>query len=241
MCVSGGGKAQRRFCRRSVSRRTSTRMQAQYPFGNTSQCCLSSLREGVRNERPRQSQALDITKRLECASLVSGLQHFHNLGSPATFPPTECQMAAASYLCVRPWNGIGAARDPGPLLDSSCGDRGLVRSPVPSLNSLSMGPGIVDCHWLPARGQGGIKWPRMGESLRKHHLGAEQRRALQFLASSPFGVSEAIMFAQGFKRRMLASLIRAGLATAQRENIKAGSLAVGRIRITEAGRRALEG
>jgi hypothetical protein len=81
----------------------------------------------------------------------------------------------------------------------------------------------------------------MGEFLRKHHLGAEQRRALQFLASSPFGVSEAIMFAQGFKRRMLASLIRAGLATAQRENIKAGSLAVGRIRITEAGRRALKG
>jgi len=80
-----------------------------------------------------------------------------------------------------------------------------------------------------------------GESPRKRHLGAEQRRALQFLASSPFGVSEAIMFAQGFKRRMLASLIRAGLATAQRENIKAGSLAVGRVRITEAGRRALEG
>jgi hypothetical protein len=48
------------------------------------------------------------------------------------------------------------------------------------------------------------------------------------------------MFAQGFKRRMLASLIRAGLATAQRENIKAGSLAVGRVRITEAGRQALE-
>jgi hypothetical protein len=49
------------------------------------------------------------------------------------------------------------------------------------------------------------------------------------------------MFAQGFKRRMLASLFRAGLATAQRENIKAGSQAVGRVRITDAGKRALEG
>jgi hypothetical protein len=48
------------------------------------------------------------------------------------------------------------------------------------------------------------------------------------LASSPFGVSEATMFAQGFKRRMLASLICAGLATAQRENIKAGSQSLGR-------------
>jgi hypothetical protein len=80
---------------------------------------------------------------------------------------------------------------------------------------------------------------------RKRHIGTEQRRALQLLASSPFGVSEATMFAQGFKRRMLASLIRAGLATAQPENIKAGSQSLGRshgrVRITEAGRRALEG
>jgi hypothetical protein len=30
------------------------------------------------------------------------------------------------------------------------------------------------------------------------------------------------MFAQGFKRRMLANLIRAGLATAQRENMRCG-------------------
>jgi hypothetical protein len=148
-------------------------------------------------------------------------------------------MAAASYLCVRPWNGIGAARDPGPLLDASCGDRGLVRSPVPSLNSLSMGPGIVNCHLPPARGQGGIKWPRMGESPRKHHLGAEQRRALQLIASSPFGVSKAVMFANGFKGRMISGLIRTGLATAERET-KAGSQPLGRVRITEAGRRALE-
>jgi len=39
---------------------------------------------------------------------------------------------------------------------------------------------------------------------------------------------------------MLASLISAGLATA-RENIKAGGLAAVRVRITESGRRALEG
>ncbi len=53
------------------------------------------------------------------------------------------------------------------------------------------------------------------------------------------------MFAQGFNRRMLASLIRAGLVTAQRQNIKSDSQSfgrsLGRVRITEAGRRALEG
>jgi hypothetical protein len=73
---------------------------------------------------------------------------------------------------------------------------------------------------------------------RKRYLGAEQRRALQLLASSPFGLGEATMFAQGFRRRMLTSLIRAGLATA--DNIEAGSSA-GRVRITDAGRRALKG
>ncbi len=159
---------ERQWRRQSIARVSSvgfstqsTRMQAQCPSGNTSPYCAPSLREGPRNDRPRQSQALDITKALECTSLVSGLQHFHNLGSPATFPPTECQMAAASYLCVRPWNGIGAARDPGPLLDASCGDRGLVRSPVPSLNSLSMGPGTVDCH-CPQSGVKSIKLAKDG-------------------------------------------------------------------------------
>jgi len=79
----------------------------------------------------------------------------------------------------------------------------------------------------------------MGESPRKHHLGTEQRRALQLIASSPFGVSKAVMIANGFKGGMLSELIRSGLATAQRET-KAGSQPVGRVRITEAGQRALE-
>ena len=56
----------------------------------------------------------------------------------------------------------------------------------------------------------------MAAPPRKRHLGAEQRRALQLLASSPFGAAEAIMFAHGFTRRMRAGLVRAGLA-ARRE------------------------
>ena len=79
----------------------------------------------------------------------------------------------------------------------------------------------------------------MGESPRKHHLGAELRWALQLIASSPFGVSKAVMFANGFKGRMISGLIRTGLATAESET-KAGSQPVGRVRITAAGRLALE-
>ena len=36
-------------------------------------------------------------------------------------------------------------------------------------------------------------------------LSEEQRRALQLLASIPFGASETIMFAHGFKRKTLAA------------------------------------
>ena len=65
---------------------------------------------------------------------------------------------------------------------------------------------------------------------RKHHLSKEQRRALQLLASIPFGASETIMFAHGFTRQTLAVLAREGLATAKRKTVK----------ITDAGRKAIE-
>jgi hypothetical protein len=78
---------------------------------------------------------------------------------------------------------------------------------------------------------------------RQRHLGAEQRRALRLLASSPFGAPEAIIHVHGFTRRMLTGLVRAGLATAQREVVKAGgpTIKVEHYRITDAGRRAIEG
>jgi hypothetical protein len=57
------------------------------------------------------------------------------------------------------------------------------------------------------------------------------------------GVTGAIMSANGFRTRMLAHLDRAGLATASiAEGLKNGgkTIEVVRIRITDAGRRALE-
>jgi hypothetical protein len=72
---------------------------------------------------------------------------------------------------------------------------------------------------------------------RKRPLGPQQRRALQLLASIPFA-TDAPISANGITRETLARLIRAGLAIAQRE--KAGGQLVGRVRITDAGRQALE-
>ncbi len=80
----------------------------------------------------------------------------------------------------------------------------------------------------------------MAAPARKRRLGVEQHRALQLLASSPFGAIEAIMLINGFTRRTLADLVRAGFATAQRETVKADRQQLGHIRITEAGRRVID-
>jgi hypothetical protein len=49
------------------------------------------------------------------------------------------------------------------------------------------------------------------------------------------------MFVNGLTRKMLVHLIRAGLATTEHQNLKGRSQSIGRVRITEAGRRALVG
>jgi hypothetical protein len=84
-----------------------------------------------------------------------------------------------------------------------------------------------------------MQLPSMPTPSRKRFLGAEQRLALQLLAGIPFGVTQASMFVNGITRKTLVSLIPAGLATTERENLKAGQT-IGRITITDAGRRALE-
>ena len=84
------------------------------------------------------------------------------------------------------------------------------------------------------------------EPLRKRrHLNpAHRRRALELLASSPHGATEKLLVvAHGFDSDMIASLVRTGLAAAEREVVKAGAKAirVKRYRIANAGRMALEG
>ena len=63
------------------------------------------------------------------------------------------------------------------------------------------------------------------------------------LASSLFGAPEAIMLTRGFTRRTLTGLCRAGLAIARGKTGEAGDskIPVGHVRITDAGRMALEG
>jgi hypothetical protein len=69
----------------------------------------------------------------------------------------------------------------------------------------------------------------------------DRRRALELVAANPDGCTEAIMLAHGLTFPQMVELVREGLATATAERVVAGgrTIEVARVRVTEAGRRAL--
>jgi hypothetical protein len=69
------------------------------------------------------------------------------------------------------------------------------------------------------------------------------RRLLETLAGSADGATDALLVAQGFHFDLMARLVRERLATAAPERTFAAgkSVEVTRLRITDAGRRALAG
>jgi hypothetical protein len=73
-------------------------------------------------------------------------------------------------------------------------------------------------------------------------LSEEQRHALALLASIPHGITEDLLaLAHGFDRAVIGGLVGTGLATAQREIVSGRTtIEVVRIRISDAGRRAIE-
>ena len=71
----------------------------------------------------------------------------------------------------------------------------------------------------------------------------DRRRALELLASCRDGCNEAILRAHGFSTALIVDLVRAGFATAHSQRVIVGGggrrIEVARVKITEAGRRAL--
>jgi hypothetical protein len=76
---------------------------------------------------------------------------------------------------------------------------------------------------------------------RKRGLPPPRHRALELLASSRDGCTEAIMIAHGFTVPQMVELVRTGLATAHTHRAIAGrrTIEVAYMKITEAGRQAL--
>jgi hypothetical protein len=74
-------------------------------------------------------------------------------------------------------------------------------------------------------------------------LRENQRRLLEMLKGvGPRGCPEAVLLASGFDIELLTGLVRAGLAIVATETVRAGdrTRAVANVRITDAGRRAIE-
>jgi hypothetical protein len=70
---------------------------------------------------------------------------------------------------------------------------------------------------------------------------ADERRLLELLAESLNGATDALLVAQGFTLDMMINLVRCGFAMALPERTFAAGKPVDRtrVKITEAGRRAL--
>jgi hypothetical protein len=83
----------------------------------------------------------------------------------------------------------------------------------------------------------------MVSPCRRRRLSPKAHHAPKLLAVDQRSLTETLLLTYGFTRRMLADLVRAGLATVQRQTVKAGGTMIDviRIRITEAGRDALAG
>jgi hypothetical protein len=75
----------------------------------------------------------------------------------------------------------------------------------------------------------------------KRQLDGERKRVLTFLSERPEGCNRAVMIANGFSLALLNRLVRAGLATSHLEREERGDKAIEivRVKMTEAGRRAL--
>jgi hypothetical protein len=96
---------------------------------------------------------------------------------------------------------------------------------------------------------GGANWVRSGLIMpkrprrprRPRRKADRQRAALALLETCRDGCPEALMVAHGFTLPEMVALVRAGLATATGERVVAGkrTMEVARVKITEAGRRAL--
>lgn len=82
----------------------------------------------------------------------------------------------------------------------------------------------------------------MAAPSRKGHLSQNARHALELLTVDPRGLAEPLLLTYGFSHKMLVGLIRSGLATAQRQAVRVSgeTVEVTRVRITEAGRQALQ-
>ena len=128
----------------------------------------------------------------------------------------------------RPAHGLGIKRAP---------EAAKLRLSGPMTGEQKLGEGLAE---LPLAGT----QVKQNRRLARHRgPKPDRRRALQLLAASTDGHTEGLLRAHGITSEMVTELVRDGLATTNPERVVIGTSAieVTRVRITEAGRRALAG
>jgi hypothetical protein len=119
--------------------------------------------------------------------------------------------------------------------------------PRPSSRIVAKGPGLRRDPWLYMRKQiyrTPTRRPVRDTATILPYLSLDQRRALALVAGAGMnGVTETMMLARGFTLAMLGVLVRKRLVIAQLKPVRVGGkmIEVGRFRITDTGRQALQG
>jgi len=94
-------------------------------------------------------------------AIVSGLQHFHRLVSPATFRPSECLIRLAFCLPRAVLHGMGAARDPVPFSMPLAETEVSVPGPLLEIPQHGTGDHLYS-RWLQRGVKAVYEGPRMG-------------------------------------------------------------------------------
>ncbi len=97
--------------------------------------------------------------------------------------------------------------------------------------------------FVPQSGRSPPWGAEMATEPENQSLGERHRRVLAVLAKAPRGRDVNALLTRGFRFETIADLVRRGLATVQLQSIgkHESSVNVACVRITDAGRRALEG
>jgi hypothetical protein len=154
----------------------------------------------------------------------------HLAGTSSPFLPRllgRCALAPLEFTLARISNEVHAE-----FVSLQCG---IDAGDQVGRDKAGFGPSAAPSH-------AGVSRDRFERCPRRKHLPKpNRRRALELLVSCRDGCTEAIMIAHGFTIEQMVELVRAGLASATAERVVAGrrTMEIARVRITEAGRRAL--
>ncbi len=179
---------------------------------------------------------------------VSALQHSRNIVLSVTFRPMPDDLPRLNRRGFPHVVHPGGNSLTGPVLGFCMRLPTGLRRPRPLSRIRCQGAGVSDvilgCTCVKQTYRTPTRRPGRDTAMMLPHLSLDQRSALALIAGAGMnGVTEMMMLARGFTLAMLGVLVRRRLVIVQWKPVRVGGkmIEVGRFRITDTGRRALEG